>query len=93
MPKEKMNTLLKKEVNTLAANFYQMAGRKFMSELDFSKSSHPEEYGNWNKACVAFAFIKKDEWFLRFQVTSRSMFDDVEEAESDISDTDFNMSN
>lgn len=71
MSKEKMNTMMKKEVNTLAASIYQMAGRKFMPDLDFSKSTHPEEYGNWNIACVAFAFIKKDEWFLQFQVSNR----------------------
>ena len=73
MPKEKMNTMMKNEVNTLAANFYQMAGRKFMGDLDFEKSTHPEEFGCWNKACVAFAFVKKDEWFLQFQV-SNSIF-------------------
>jgi len=64
---EEMPFILKKEVNTLAANFYQMAGRKFMSELDFSASTHPEEYGLWNQALVAFALIKKDDWFLKFQ--------------------------
>ncbi len=74
MPKDKMNTMMKVEVNTLAANFYQMAGRKFMPDLDFSKSTHPEEYGCWNKSCVAFAFIKKDDWFLQFQVSNRLNF-------------------
>ena len=67
---EELNTLMKCEINTLAANFYKMSGREFLPDLDFSKSVHPEEYGNWNKALVAFAFIQKDEWFLQFQVRS-----------------------
>ena len=75
MPAEKdeLNTMMKSEINTLSANFYKMAGRKFMPDFDFSASTHPEEYGLWNQALVAFAFIKKDEWFLQFQV-SNSIF-------------------
>ena len=65
---------MKAEVNTLAANFYQMGGRKFMGDLDFSKSTHPEEYGVWNQALVAFAFIKKEDWFLTFQVRNKLKF-------------------
>lgn len=63
-----MGILVKNEVNRLAALFYQMSGRRFMPDHDFSASTHPEEYGLWNKACVAFAVIKKDNWYLKFQV-------------------------
>lgn len=68
MPEEELNAIMRMEINALAATFYQMSGRIFMPDFDFSKATHPEETGCWNKACVAFAHIQKDKWFLQFQV-------------------------
>lgn len=65
---EEMGVMLKAEVNHLAALFYQMNGRVFMPDYDFSEANHGEEKGCWNKACVAFAVLRKDNWFLQFQV-------------------------
>lgn len=63
-----LGVLLKAELNTLAALFYQSDGRMFFAELDFSSSQHGEEVGCWNKACIAYSVINSDSWFLQFQV-------------------------
>ena len=57
------------EINRLAALFYQMQGSKFMPEMKFRESAHPDEYRCWNQAVVAFSYIKKDDWYLKFQVS------------------------
>lgn len=68
---DEINIFLKAEINHLAALFYQMSGRVYIEDFDFSESSHPEEFGAWNQALTAYAVIQKDEWFLKFQVQHR----------------------
>jgi|GEM_PF-4885731 len=67
----KLGFLLEKRINTLAALFYQSNGRVFSPELDFKNSSHPEEYGCWNKAVIAHSFINSDTELLEHQVLTK----------------------
>ncbi len=64
---EELSSILEKKINRLAATFYQMNGRKFLPDLDFRNSSHPEEYGCWNRALVSYAWHNEDDWYLQFQ--------------------------
>ena len=64
---EGLGFILSAEINALAAMFYEMSGREFLPELDFKNSTHPEEFGCWNKAIVAFAYINKDNDLLKYQ--------------------------
>ena len=63
-----LGILFADRINTLAALFYQANGRIFDSGINFRKSKHPEEYGCWNMAVIAFSFINNDPTLLRHQV-------------------------
>lgn len=65
---DELGVVMSRNINHLAALFYQSNGRIFAPDIDFQNSTHPEERGCWNKACIAFAFIEKDDWFLTHQV-------------------------
>jgi len=65
---DELNTIMSDRLNTLAALFYQSNGRIFDPKIDFKNSKHPEEYGCWNKAIIAYSFINKDPALLKHQV-------------------------
>jgi len=56
------------KLNALAATFYKMMGKNAGDDFDFSASTHPEEFGCWNMAVVAYSFVEEDEEFLKYQV-------------------------
>ena len=60
--------LMVRNINTLAAAFYESNGRVFDPNIDFKNSNHPEEKGCWNKSIIAHSFINKDPGLLKFQV-------------------------
>jgi len=66
--KDELGFIFYSEINRLAATFYQMNGRKFMPDHEFSASTHPEEVDCWNKAIIAFAYINKDNDLIKYQV-------------------------
>jgi len=65
---EELGFLMNRQINNLAAAFYQSDGRQFLPELDFKNSSHSEERGCWNKSIIAHAFINNDTELLKHQV-------------------------
>lgn len=65
---EELNTITRMEVNALAALLYQMNGYMHMEDYDFSSATHPREKLSWNQALVAFSVVKKDSWYLQFQI-------------------------
>jgi hypothetical protein len=65
---DELGFFLSKKINTLAALLYQSNGREFRPDIDFQESSHPEEYGCWNKAVIAYSFINEDPSLLKHQV-------------------------
>lgn len=60
--------MMKIQVNGLAQLFYKMQGKVVEDMYDFSKATHPEEYGLWNQALVAYAYINNDSELLKHQV-------------------------
>jgi len=65
---EELGFFMRRQINVLAATFYQSNGRIFDPEIDFAGSNHPEEKGCWNKSIIAHAFINKDPDLLKYQV-------------------------
>ena len=67
---DELGFIFKMEINQLASSFYIMMGKSAGDNFDFSASTHPEEFGCWNMAVVAYAFIRKDNDLLKHQVTN-----------------------
>ena len=65
---DELGVLMERKINTLAALFYQSNGREFLPKHNFREANHPEEYGCWNKAVIAYSFINNDPEFLEHQV-------------------------
>ena len=74
MSKE-LGFIMEKQIRHLAALFYQSDCRKFLPDLDFKNSCHPEEIGCWNKAIIAYSVLNNDEGLLNHQAKPRSIFD------------------
>ncbi len=66
---DELGIMMERKINTLAALLYQSNGRVFSPDNNFRESNHPEEYGCWNKAIIAYSYINNDSWFLEYQVT------------------------
>ena len=65
---DELGCFMKMKLNALAANFYKMMGKDAGDGFDFSESTHPEEFGCWNMAVVAYAFVEEDDSYLAYQV-------------------------
>ena len=65
---DELGHLMRREINNLAAAFYQSDGRQLRLDINFWESRHPEERGCWNKSIIAHAFINKDTDLLKYQV-------------------------
>ena len=48
-----------KAINRLAAEFYSNFGYKFLPDMDFFGSTHPQERGVFIQACQSFYLINK----------------------------------
>ena len=68
---EELNIFMIEKINALAALFYQMMGKDAGESFDFSKSTHPEEFGCWNMSIVAHAQINRDPGLLKYQVSNK----------------------
>ncbi len=45
------------KVNRLSAEFYSMYGYKFLPDMDFQGSSHPQEQACFMRACQAYYLV------------------------------------